>query len=153
MTVKMVVPTRGSRDSSLKAVVICLEAAVRGVLADAVPGKVLTVHRDVDAGRQHLDERQRAAEVEQPVRAPERIRHHRSGEHDGLAVEPGTGQRPRGLDHRVGAVGDHHRGLVAVARPGDDSLASLVVELEAVDHHHGFGRDVQQATAPPEHLG
>ena len=83
-----------------------LEDAVLPVLPDLVPGEVLAVHRDVDAGRQHLRERQRAPQVEQAVGAAERIGHHRAGQDDGPVVEAGVGQRPRGVDHRVRAVRD-----------------------------------------------
>ena len=90
-----------------------LEDAVLPVLPDLVPAEVLAVHRDVDAGRQHLRERQRAAQIEQAVGAAERVGHHRAGQDDRPVVEPGRGKRPRGLDHRVRAVRDDDRSLGA----------------------------------------
>src|SRR6516225_8340987 len=59
-----------------------LEGSGVSVLSHAIPLEAAAVHRDVDAGRQNLDERQRAAQVEQPVRAAERVRDHRTGQHD-----------------------------------------------------------------------
>ena len=114
--------------------------------------EVLAVHRDVDARRQHLRERQRAAEIEEPVGAAERVGHHRAGQHDRLVVEPGRGERARGLDHRVGAVGDDDRPLRARAAALDDRRAAGVVHVEAVDHHHGLDRDVQPRPPEPQHL-
>ena len=80
-----------------------------------VPREVPSVHGDVDPGRQDLHERQRAAQIEQTVRAAEGVGHHGAGQHDRLAREAGVGQRPRGLDHRVGAVRDDDAGLRRVA--------------------------------------
>ena len=113
---------------------------------------MLSVHGDVDAGRQDLHERQRAAEIEQTVRAAEGVGHHRAGQHDRLAGEPGRGQRPRGLDHRVGAVGDDDAGFRRIAAAPDDVGAAALVEVEAVDHHHGLDRDVEPAPAALQHL-
>src|SRR5262245_54759146 len=56
----------------------------RAVFPDLVPLEMRAVHRNVDARRQHLDERQGAAEIEQSIRASERIGHHRAGKDDGF---------------------------------------------------------------------
>src|SRR5207253_2151795 len=63
-----------------------LEHAQRRVLPHAVPGEAPSVHRDVDAGRQDLHEGERASQVEEPVRASERVRDHRPGQDDRLLV-------------------------------------------------------------------
>src|SRR5215203_951356 len=126
MTVKIVVPTFGNLDFSILSSCASghdlqrLERARVAVLAYAVPAEVLPVHRNVDTRRKHLDERQRASEVEQSVGTAERVRHHRAGENDGLGVERGGGERPRGLDHRVGAVRDHDRLLARLVAPRHD---------------------------------
>src|SRR5579864_2112380 len=54
------------------------------ILPHAVPHEVPPVHRDVDARGKHLHERQRTPEIEEPIGAAERVRHHRAGEHDRL---------------------------------------------------------------------
>src|SRR5690606_41296796 len=48
-----------------------LEHPPLAVLADTIPGEGRPVHRHVDPRRKHLGKRQRAPEVEQPVRAAE----------------------------------------------------------------------------------
>src|SRR4029453_13791667 len=71
------------------------------ILAHGVPREVPAVHPRVDAGGQGLDERQRAAEVEQSVGAAERVRHHRAREHDRPVVETRGRERPGGAAHRA----------------------------------------------------
>src|SRR6476646_3067073 len=77
ITVKIVVPTDGSfevmvmglsRGACSMAVVSdteALEDAGVAILAALVPAEVPAVHRHIDAGGQHLHERQGAAQVEQ----------------------------------------------------------------------------------------
>src|SRR5436190_15199318 len=59
-----------------------LECSRGFVLAHVVPVEAPPVHGHVDAVRKRLRERERAAEVEEAVRAAERVGHHRSGEHN-----------------------------------------------------------------------
>src|ERR1043166_7903593 len=90
ITVKIVVPTLGSLDlidtAGHLSELFCsrLEHARLPVLAHGVPPEMPAVHRHVDARWQHLNERQRAAEIEQSVRAAERVRDHRAGQDDRL---------------------------------------------------------------------
>src|SRR5471032_2352854 len=63
-----------------------LESSAVAILPHPVPLEASAVHRDVDAGRERLHERQRAAQVEQSVRASERVRNHRAGQDDRLPV-------------------------------------------------------------------
>ena len=121
------------------------------VLPHRVPREVLAVHRDVDARRQHLRERQRAAEVEQPIRAAERVRNHRAGQDDRLAAHT-AGNRRRRLDHRVGAVRDDDARLLALGAVADDQLAIGVGHVEAVDHHQRADRHLDARAAEPQHL-
>src|SRR4051794_31455733 len=67
------------------------------ILPHLVPIEAPAVHRDVDAGPQHLHERQCAAEVEQTIRAAEGVRDHRASENDGLVAGARirVGQRAR----------------------------------------------------------
>src|SRR5205807_8771477 len=55
------------------------EEARVAVFPHSVPVKAAAVHCDVDARRQRLHERQRAAEIEEAVRAAERVGDHRAG--------------------------------------------------------------------------
>src|SRR5437588_464563 len=88
----------GSRD--------LLELAPVAILATAVPGKALAVHRDVDAMRQDLHEGERAAKIEEAIGATEGVRNHRPGEHDRLLRDLRR-DRSRRLRHRIRAVRDH----------------------------------------------
>ena len=89
-----VLGTHRSAKTVVQATYVGLEDAGLAVLAHAVPRKAAAVHRDVDAGRKHLREAERAAQVEQPVRAAEGVRHHRAGEDDGLRERRAEGPRP-----------------------------------------------------------
>src|SRR5205807_4202522 len=60
------------------------EEARAAVFPHSVPVEAAAVHRDVDARRQRLHERQRAAEIEEAVRAAERVGDHRAREDDGF---------------------------------------------------------------------
>src|SRR6185436_14145594 len=80
------------------------------------------------------------------------VGHHGAGQDDRLAREPGGGQRPRGLDHRVGAVRDDEAGFRRIAAATDDVGAAALVEVEAVDHHYGLDRHVDPAPAAIQHL-
>src|ERR1700693_1071339 len=82
-----------------------LEDAESGVLPDAVPTEAASVHGDGDAGGKDLDEGERAAEVEEAVRASEGIGDHRARHADRLVGGSG-GQQSRRFDHRVPAVRD-----------------------------------------------
>src|SRR5687767_6614054 len=70
MTVKIVVPTEGSfdfRPGSFATPSDIFKHSRRRILPDLVPREVPAVHGDVDARRQDLHERQRAAQVEQEI--------------------------------------------------------------------------------------
>src|SRR5262245_2878004 len=133
----------------------CLECTRFTVLAHLVPLEPSSIHRDVDAGREHLHERQRAAEIEEAVGAAERVRNHRTGQDDRLAGgrRPRRGQRSGRLDHRVGAVRDQNSRLRRLPALIDDDRAIGVGHFETVDHHQGPHGHVQPAPAEPQHLG
>src|SRR5258705_742939 len=83
-----------------------LENAAFLVLAHVVPGEHAAVHRDIGIRRKRLRHREREPEIEERVRALDRVRNHSAGEDDGLS-ERGLADDFRGLRHRVRAV-DHH---------------------------------------------
>src|SRR4051794_37726769 len=92
-----------------------LELPAVAVLATAIPGKALPVHRDVDAVRQDLHEGERAAQIEETIGAAEGVRNHRAGQHDRLVADL-RGYGGRSLRHGVRAVRDDNalfRGLPA----------------------------------------
>ena len=132
----------------------CLECPGVPVLPHPVPVEAAAVHRDVDARRQRLHERQRAAEVEQAVRAAERVRDHRAGQDDGLAGGRQRGRERRGgFHHRVGAVRDQDPRLGRPPALVDDARAVGGGHLEAVDHHQRGDRHVDARSPEPQHLG
>jgi len=81
------------------------------VLDNVIPREAAAVHGNVDALGQGLCRGEGAAEVEEAVGAAEPVRHHRTGEDDGLAPDVG-GEAAGGGDHGVGAVRHND------ARPG-----------------------------------
>jgi hypothetical protein len=93
-----------------------------------------------------------SAEIEQSVRAAERVGHHRAREDDGLArdaVRHGT----RRFDHRVGTMRDDDA-VLAAARAGiNDPRAIGVGHVEAVDHHQRLDRRLDARAAEAQHLG
>lgn len=121
------------------------------IFAHVVPRKIFAVHRNVNAVRQRLHERQRAAEIEQAVRAAERIRNHRAGEDDGFLFNMFS-QHLRRFHHRVGAVGDDNfifRRFFAMLQ---NELPVGVGHLETVDHHDGAQIDFQTAAPELQHF-
>jgi hypothetical protein len=108
------------------------------VLDHVVPGEAAAIHGDVDAARQRLHERERAAEIEEAIRAAEGIGHHRAGEHDRLR-EPRLAQHACGVRHGVGAVGDHDPLLGGAPAVLQDQRIS-VRHLQAVEHHSALDR-------------
>ena len=98
-----------------------------------------------------MHERQRAAEVEEAVRAAERVGDHRAGEDDRLARarRQRGGQRPRRLHHRVRAVRDDD----AASRRASGTASTMqravgVGHVEAVDHHQRLGSTPRRRQRP-----
>src|SRR5262245_65164052 len=128
------------------------EDARLSVLTDGVPREMLAVHRNVDASRQNLGERERAPEIEETVGAAERIRHHRAGEDHSLVADD-LSHRASSLHHRVGAVGDHDASLRTLRTAPRDACPVLVGHLETVDHHQRLDRRLHARTAKTQHFG
>ena len=128
-----------------------LELAALAVFADPVPRKAFAVHGNVNAGRQHLHERERASEIEEAVGAAEGVGDHRAGEHDRF---PGNGASHRGgrLRHRVSAVGDDYAILVGLKAVLHDKGAIGVGHFETIDHHDRADGHLDARTSQPEHF-
>ena len=129
-----------------------LEHARRRVLPDLVPLEVLPVHRDVDAGRQHLRERQRAAEVEQSVRTAEGVR-----ESSRRSARWSCRSRPAASAPAVSTIVSvpcvmTMRDSSALRAVADDQLAIGVGHVEAVDHHQRANRHGDARPPELEHL-
>ena len=122
------------------------------VLLNVFPREALSVHRDVDAVRESLHERQRTAEVKESVGAPELVRNHRAGQDDRLSAQF-LSQDTGGHLHRVGPVGDDD---TVFRRPDalfDDGLPVGGGHLQAVNHHEGAHGKVELAPGQREHFG
>ncbi len=73
------------------------------IFPDPIPWETLAIHRDVDSGRQDLDEGKRAAKIEKTIGAPEGIGYHRPGKNNRF-VGYRASDFSRGLGHGVGAM-------------------------------------------------
>lgn len=121
------------------------------VFGDVRAVKVPTVHRDVDAVRERLDEGQGASEIEKTVGASELVRNHRACQDDRF-FQAGAREKLRSLLHRVGSVGDHDPILGDLKAMIQDELPVLIGHIQAVDHHQGSDVDLELAPAQFEHF-
>jgi hypothetical protein len=121
------------------------------VLPDIVPVKVLSIHRNINAVRECLNKRHSAAEIEQPVRAPEFVRDHRSGQDNCLL--PNRPAEHSGSDlHGIGPVRNHNLVFCCLQTMINDDLPVLVGHLETVDHHEGAEIYLEFAPSQLKHL-
>lgn len=122
------------------------------VFANPAGVEAAAIHNKVNARRQSLDEGERAAQVEETVRAPELIRNHGAGEHNRFAFDARS-KHAGGFRHGIRAVRDDDARLGNSAALLDDQVAVGIRHVEAVHHHEGPQFDGQATAAERKHLG
>src|SRR5438477_1757661 len=129
-----------------------LEFASLPVFQDTIPRKAFAVHGNVNTGRQHLDERERATQIKEAVGAAKGVGNHRAGENDGFSRNRARNRRG-GFGHGVGAMGNDDAILLRAEAILHDERAIGIGHLQAVEHHDGADGHVDPRTSEPEHLG